>query len=103
VSLELSLNAYYYHSWNIFVLSTPADFVEDIPDLTNLDTSSAFVISLSKSLVILDSVFGFNTFPVSADIPVVYEIISSIFVVPLAISAAVIHHLDLLFLWLCLL
>jgi len=40
-------------------------------------------------LVILASAFGFSTFPVSADIPVVYEIISSGFVVPFAISAAV--------------
>jgi hypothetical protein len=55
-----------------FALSIPADFVDDVPDLTNLDTSSIFVvISLSRSLVILASVFGFNTFPVSADIHVV--------------------------------
>src|SRR5919199_3046 len=73
-------------------LSIPPDFDDEVPELTNFDTSSVLFlvdISLSSSLVILASVFGFNTFPLSADIPVVYEITSSGLVVPFTISAAV--------------
>src|SRR5919205_1784592 len=76
----------------ISFLSMPPDFDDEVPELTNFDTSSVFVevdISLSSSLVILASVFGFSTFPLSADIPVVYEITSSGLVVPFTISAAV--------------
>ena len=74
-------------------LSTPLpDFPDEVPELTNFDTSSVLfvvvAISLSSSLVILDSIFGLSTFP-AADIPVVYEITSSGLVVPFTISAAV--------------
>src|SRR5919202_319217 len=73
-------------------LSIPRNFDDEVPELTNFDTSSVLLvasISLSSSLVILASVFGFNTFPLSADIPVVYEITSSGLVVPFTMSAAV--------------
>ena len=77
-------------------LSIPSDFADDVPELTNLDTSSVCVVAMCVSLVMLASVFGFSAFPVTDDIPVVYEIISSGFVVvPFTISAAVTqHHLD---------
>src|ERR671933_1021164 len=74
-------------------LSIPPDFPDEVPELTNFDTSSvlfvAVAISLSSSFVTPASVFGFSTFPFSADIPVVYEITSSGLVVPFTISAAV--------------
>src|ERR1051325_8548711 len=72
--------------------SMPPDFDDEVPELTNFDTSPVLLvvdISLSSSLVVLASVFGFNTFPLSADIPVVYEITSSGLVVPFTMSAAV--------------
>jgi hypothetical protein len=74
-------------------LSIPPDFADEVPELTNFDTSSVLfvvvAISLSSSLVILASVFGSSIFPFSADIPVVYEITSYGLVVPFTISAAV--------------
>src|SRR5919205_1746971 len=75
-------------------LSIPPDFADEVPELTNFDTSSVFddvvaAISLSSSFVTPASVFGFSAFPFSADIPVVYEITSSGLVVPFTIFAAV--------------